>query len=141
MTRDDDLVLRIISDADASGPPAAPDADAAVRDPARALRVATTVRGVLDELRGSEPGEAVRDRLASLHDRTLEQLEDLMSDELLAELREVALADTSGVSAPELRVVLAELVGWLEGLFHGLSSSLVDADDDVEPPSRSGNYL
>lgn len=143
VTRDDDPVLRIISNDDPSGTGAvAPEADAAVRDPARALRVATTVRGVLDELRGTEPGDAVRDRLAALHDRTLDQLDELVSPELLEELRALSLPDTADVSAPELRMVLAEMVGWLEGLFHGLSSSLVDADGpDPDPPSRSGHYL
>lgn len=148
MTRDDDPVLRIISGADgtreasADMAPDAPDADATVRDPARALRVATTVRGALDELRGTEPGAAVRDRLAALHDRTLDQLDGLVSPELLTELRDLAVDDTSDVSAAELRVVLAEIVGWLEGLFHGLSSSLVDGDDAAaEPPARSGHYL
>lgn len=153
MTRDDDPVLRIISGAvsgaeghdPVDGPDAAlaePDPEAAVRDPARALRVATTVRGVLDELRGTEPGAAVRDRLAVLHDRTLDQLDGLVSPELFAELQELALDDTADVSAAELRVALAELVGWLEGLFHGLSSSLVDAEDtSAEPASRSGHYL
>lgn len=150
MTRDDDPVLRIISSADGpepgdgtlDGPAATPQADAAVRDPARALRVATTVRGVLDELRGTEPGEAVRDRLAGLHDRTLQQLAGLVSPELFEELEELTLDGTDGATAPELRVALAELVGWLEGLFHGLSSSLVDGDDGgTEPPSRSGHYL
>lgn len=144
VTRDDDPVLRIISNDDTSGTASALAAedDAAVRDPARVLRVATTVRGVLDELRGTDPGDAVRDRLAALHDRTLDQLDELVSPELLAELRELSLPDTTDVSAPELRMVLAEMVGWLEGLFHGLSSSLVDADGpDTDPPGRSGHYL
>lgn len=143
MTRNDDPVLRIISGtAEADGPAATPEADPAVLDPGRALRVATTVRGVLDELRGTEPGDAVRDRLAALHDRTLEQLDGLVSPDLLEELHELSIADTSAVSAPELRVVLAEMVGWLEGLFHGLSNALVDGDGpDNDPPSRSGHYL
>lgn len=117
------------------------DADgAAVREPARALRLATTVRGVLDELRGTEPTEEVRQRLATLHDRTVEQLTELITDDLCAELEAVALNDADAVTAAELRVVLAELVGWLEGLFHGLSADLVDGIDNGTQP-RSGQYL
>jgi hypothetical protein len=140
--RDDDPVLRVIAGDD--GPDAAGDhaPDAAVQDPARALRIATTVRGVLDELRGTEPGDAVRDRLAALHDRTVEQLGELVSAELRGELGDLALTDAAAVSAAELRVALAEMVGWLEGLFHGISAALVDGDDGAdEPPSRSGHYL
>lgn len=123
--------------------PGLPGSDAdgeAVREPARALRLATTVRGVLDELRGTEPTEEVRQRLATLHDRTLEQLTELISDDLSAELEAVALSDADAVTAAELRVVLAELVGWLEGLFHGLSADLVDGIDNGTQP-RSGQYL
>lgn len=144
MTRDNDPVLRIISGSEDHGlddvPGGTPEANPSVRDPARALRVATTVRGVLDELRGTEPGEAVRDRLAGLHDRTLEQLSGLVSPELFEELTELAVDDPGALSAPELRVALAEMVGWLEGLFHGLSNSLVDDDQD-DGPDRSGHYL
>lgn len=143
MTRDEDPVLRVIASADDVD-----DVDhvgeSAVHDPGRALRLATTVRGVLDELRGTEPGDAVRDRLARLHDRTVAQVGELVSDELRAELGELALTDARAVSAPELRVVLAEMVGWLEGVFHGISAELVDGEDAPEvpePPSRSGHYL
>jgi hypothetical protein len=119
---------------------AATPGDAEVRAPGRVLRVATTVRGVLDELRGTEPDEDVRRRLVHLHDRTMDQLGDLLGPDLVAELDSLALADPDAVSAGELRVVLAELVGWLEGLFHGMSADLVD-DERADAPTGSGPYL
>ncbi len=142
--RRDDPVLHVLPGAGQDEPGTDPaTADAAVRDPARALRVATTVRGVLDEIRGTEPCDPVRDRLAKLHDRTVAQLHGMVSDDLAAELDELALADAGSVAAPELRVVLAEIVGWLEGLFHGISADLVTGDDGDESSheTRAGHYL
>lgn len=145
--RRDDAVLHVLPGAaqpDASTSPGRAEEDASVRDPARTLRVATTVRGVLDELRGTEPTDAVRQRLVDLHDRTLTQLRGLVGPALVTELDTIALEDAGAVDASELRVVLAELVGWLEGLFHGLSADLVPQDDGgpgPDGPARGGHYL
>jgi hypothetical protein len=140
VSQPDDPVLRVVPPAE-DRPTPATGADATVRDTGRALRLATTVRGVLDELRGSDPSEAVVARLAALHDRTVDQLRELVSDELDDELTTLALPDAQAVSAAELRIVLAELVGWLEGLFHGLSADLVVPGDDPRPDVRGGHYL
>lgn len=145
--RRDDAVLHVLPGAgqpDASTTPEGDDRDASVHDPARTLRVATTVRGVLDELRGTDPTDAVRQRLVQLHDRTLGQLRELVGPALVTELDTIALEDPNAVDAAELRVVLAELVGWLEGLFHGLSADLVPQDDGgpgTDGPARGGHYL
>ena len=84
------------------------------------------VKQLLEEVRGAPLDEAGRARLAQVHERSLVELEQGLSPELVAELRRIALPFTEGEvpSDAELRIAQAQLVGWLEGLFHGIQTAL-----------------
>ncbi|WP_024286100.1 bacterial proteasome activator family protein [Cellulomonas sp. KRMCY2] len=104
----------------------APDATF-VGQPAKVMRIGTMVKQLLEEVRSAPLDEAARGRLAEVHDRSLRELEDGLSPDLVAELRRITLPfpDDTSPSEAELRVAQAQLVGWLEGLFHGLQTALV----------------
>jgi hypothetical protein len=110
-------------------PDDAPDAPAAIAvgSPAKVMRIGTMVKQLLEEVRNAPLDEAARVRLAEVHDRSLRELEDGLSPDLVAELRRISLpfSDDVSPSDAELRVAQAQLVGWLEGLFHGLQTALV----------------
>jgi hypothetical protein len=85
------------------------------------------VKQLLEEVRNAPLDDAARTRLAEVHDRSLRELEEGLSEDLVAELRRITLpfSDDESPSDAELRVAQAQLVGWLEGLFHGLQTALV----------------
>jgi Protein of unknown function (DUF2587) len=83
------------------------------------------VRTMLDEVRRAPLDDAGRRRLREIHERSLHELEGVLSPELQNELAEVVLPFTSEApSESELRLAQAQLVGWLEGLFHGIQATL-----------------
>lgn len=98
-----------------------------VGQPAKVMRIGTMVKQLLEEVRNAPLDEAARGRLAEVHDRSLRELEDGLSPDLVDELRRISLpfSDDANPSDAELRVAQAQLVGWLEGLFHGLQTALV----------------
>ena len=98
-----------------------------VGHPAKVMRIGTMIKQLLEEVRSAPLDEAARGRLAEVHDRSLRELEDGLSPDLVAELRRISLpfSDDANPSESELRVAQAQLVGWLEGLFHGLQTALV----------------
>ena len=98
-----------------------------VGQPAKVMRIGTMVKQLLEEVRSAPLDEAARARLAEVHERSLHELEDGLSPDLVAELRRITLpfSDNGNPSEAELRVAQAQLVGWLEGLFHGLQTALV----------------
>lgn len=95
--------------------------------PAKVMRIGTMVKQLLEEVRNAPLDDAARTRLAEVHDRSLRELEEGLSEDLVAELRRITLpfSDDESPSDAELRVAQAQLVGWLEGLFHGLQTALV----------------
>jgi hypothetical protein len=96
-----------------------------VEQPAKVMRIGSMIKQLLEEVRGAPLDEAGRTRLADVHHRSLEELKDGLAPELVEELERIALP--FGESAPsdaELRVAQAQLVGWLEGLFHGIQTAL-----------------
>lgn len=97
-----------------------------VTEPSKLIRIASMTRAMLDEVREAPLDEAGRERLLSIYDRSLEELKDVLSEDLRDELDAVfvPMSDTSPTSA-ELRIAQAQLVGWLEGLFHGIQASLI----------------
>jgi hypothetical protein len=112
-------------------PPAAPDAATAgepgeqVTQPTKLIRIASMVRTMLDEVRRAPLDDAGRRRLREIHERSLRELESVLSPELQKELSEVVLPLTSDApTESELRLTQAQLVGWLEGLFHGIQATL-----------------
>jgi hypothetical protein len=105
----------------------ADEATASVGQPAKVMRIGTMIKQLLDEVRSAPLDEAARARLAEVHERSLRELEDGLSPELIEELHRITLpfADEQTPSDAELRIAQAQLVGWLEGLFHGIQTALV----------------
>lgn len=97
----------------------------AVSHPTKLIRIASMTRAMLDEVRHAPLDEGGRRRLANVHSRSLDELREVLSPDLLDEFNEimVPLNDT-GVTEAELRLAQAQLIGWLEGLFHGIQASL-----------------
>ncbi|MGI5188560.1 bacterial proteasome activator family protein [Promicromonospora sp. CA-289599] len=98
-----------------------------VEEPAKVMRIGGMVKRLLDEVRDAPLDEAARTRLAEIHERSIRELEDGLSPDLVDELHRITLpfSDDSAPSDAELRVAQAQLVGWLEGLFHGIQTALV----------------
>jgi hypothetical protein len=107
-------------------PPQTAAADGeAVTSPTKLIRIASMVRTMLDEVRRAPLDDAGRRRMADIHEKSLDALEDVLSPDLKTELEEVVLPLTSDTpSESELRLAQAQLVGWLEGLFHGIQATL-----------------
>ena len=96
-----------------------------VQHPAKLLRIASMVRELLEEARQVPLDEGARKRLSSVYDRSLGELKEILSEDLRAELDSLAQPFDGVPSEPELRIAQAQLVGWLEGLFHGIQAALV----------------
>ncbi|MGH9109222.1 MAG: proteasome activator [Acidimicrobiales bacterium] len=98
-----------------------------IEKPAKVMRIGAMVRQLLEEVRQAPLDEAGRARLREIYDQSIRELSDTLSADLAKELGAVAIPfDTDRVpSEAELRVAQAQLVGWLEGLFHGIQAALV----------------
>ena len=97
-----------------------------VEEPAKVMRIGSMVKQLLDEVRSAPLDAAGRKRLAEIHHQSIEELKDGLAPELVDELERIALPFTEeSPSDPELRIAHAQLVGWLEGLFHGIQTALV----------------
>ena len=97
-----------------------------VEQPAKVMRIGSMIKNLLDEVRNAPLDAAGRSRLAEIHTRSIAELKDGLAPELVEELDRIALP--FGDDAPsdaELRIAQAQLVGWLEGLFHGIQTALV----------------
>jgi hypothetical protein len=98
-----------------------------VEQPAKVMRIGSMIRQLLEEVRAAPLDEASRARLRQIHDRSIKELEDGLAPELIDELERLSLPfapDGGTPSEAELRVAQAQLVGWLEGLFHGIQTTL-----------------
>ncbi|TMK65440.1 MAG: DUF2587 domain-containing protein [Actinobacteria bacterium] len=96
-----------------------------VTRPTKLIRIASMVRTLLEEVRRAPLDDAGRRRLREIHEQSLRELEGVLSPDLQKELDEVVLPFTSETpSESELRLAQAQLVGWLEGLFHGIQATL-----------------
>jgi hypothetical protein len=97
-----------------------------VSEPAKVMRVGSMIKQLLDEVRSASLDEASRERLKAIYDRSITELGSALSPDLREELGRLALpfGDGSTPSEVELRVAQAQLVGWLEGLFHGIQATL-----------------
>jgi hypothetical protein len=139
-----------------------------VEQPAKVMRVGSMIRQLLEEVRAAPLDEKSRARLKDIHKSSIKELEDGLAPELIAELDRLSLpfADDELPSEAELRVAQAQLVGWLEGLFHGIQTTLfaqqmaaraqleqmrralppgmvpaADEGQQSQPPRGSGPYL
>jgi len=89
------------------------------------MRIASMTRALLDEIRQSPLDEAGRVRLIEIHARSLQEMQEVLSEDLQQEMNEMFLPVSSETATEsELRLVQAQLVGWLEGLFAGIQASL-----------------
>jgi hypothetical protein len=97
-----------------------------VAEPAKVMRVGSMIKQLLEEVRGTELDEASRSRLRDIYRTSVEELGSAVSPDLAAELDRLAplFAEDSLPSDAELRIAQAQLVGWLEGLFHGIQATL-----------------
>lgn len=96
-----------------------------VSEPSKLIRMASMTRAMLEEVREAPLDEAGRQRLVTIYDQSIEELREVLSDDLVEELDAVFLPIAEVPSEAELRVSQAQLVGWLEGLFHGIQASLI----------------
>ena len=137
-----------------------------VEQPAKVMRIGSMIRQLLDEVRAAPLDEKSRARLKEIHESSIKELEDGLAPELVSELDRLSLPFTEGTvpSEAELRVAQAQLVGWLEGLFHGIQTTLFaqqmaaraqleqmrralppgmmpPGEDTPAPPRASGPYL
>jgi hypothetical protein len=97
-----------------------------VEQPAKVMRIGSMVKQLLDEVRSAPLDDKGRARLADIHDRSMAELKDGLAPELVDELERIALPfNDDSPSDAELRIAQAQLVGWLEGLFHGIQTALV----------------
>jgi len=98
-----------------------------VPEPAKVMRIGSMIKQLLEEVRGAELDDKGRQRLRDIHARSIAELETGLAPELRDELERLSLpfsADEIPTEA-ELRIAQAQLVGWLEGLFHGIQAALV----------------
>ena len=97
-----------------------------VTEPAKVMRIGSMVKQLLEEVRQSPLDEPSRERLAEIYERSIVEVSEALSPDLREELHMLALPFKDGVvpSESELRVAKAQLVGWLEGLFHGIQATL-----------------
>jgi hypothetical protein len=134
----------------------------AVTSPAKVMRIGSMVKSLLDEVRAAPLDEPSRERLAEIYERSITELSEALSPDLQQELKMLALPFRDGEvpSEGEIRVAKAQLVGWLEGLFHGIQATLFAQQlaarqqfeqirqlptgqprPDQRPPDRPGTYL
>src|SRR5436190_4938442 len=135
-----------------------------ITEPAKLLRIASMVRELLEETRQTSLDEPGRKRLADIYGRAVAELTGVLSEDLREELETLAPSMEGVPTESELRVAQAQLVGWLEGLFHGIQAAMFaqqaaaraqfdelrrrgllaqnpQQQDQQEPPQRGGQYL
>jgi hypothetical protein len=99
----------------------------AIGEPAKVMRIGTMIKQLLEEVRAAPLDEASRARLMQVHQKSIKELETGLTPDLRDELERLSLPFTEDIvpSEGELRIAQAQLVGWLEGVFHGLQAALV----------------
>ena len=97
-----------------------------VEQPAKVMRIGTMIKQLLEEVRAAPLDDASRNRLRDIHAKSIHELEEGLAPELREELERLTLPfnEDTVPSDAELRIAQAQLVGWLEGLFHGIQTAL-----------------
>lgn len=97
-----------------------------VEQPAKVMRIGSMIKQLLEEVKAAPLDEASRARVREIHQSSIKELEDGLAPELVEELDRLTrpFAEDQTPSEAELRVAQAQLVGWLEGLFHGIQTTL-----------------
>jgi hypothetical protein len=126
-TDDDNIEIiggdpRVVADEEADGK----SLTDLVEQPAKVMRIGTMIKQLLEEVRAAPLDDASRNRLRDIHRHSIRELEDGLAPELREELERLTLPFTEDAvpSDAELRIAQAQLVGWLEGLFHGIQTAL-----------------
>ncbi len=102
------------------------DGTESVNQPAKVLRIGSMVKTLLDEVRAAPLDEKSRVRLREIYEQSIQDLSGGLSPDLVAELEALSPPfDDAAPSEAELRIAQAQLVGWLEGLFHGIQATLM----------------
>ena len=111
---------------DGEAPAGGLEVSAMVEEPAKVMRIGTMIKQLLEEVRAAPLDDASRNRLRDIHAASIRELEDGLSPELRDELERITLPFSEGEtpSDAELRIVQAQLVGWLEGVFHGIQTAM-----------------
>ena len=137
-----------------------PRSNESVEHPAKVMRIASMVRQLLEEIRQADLDEASRERMRDIYETSVRELGEVLSPDLKSELGRLSLPfEAEAPSEAELRVAHAQLVGWLEGLFHGIQAMLfaqqaesrarfeevrrqsLPAPEDTPPQPGQGQYL
>jgi len=121
-----------IPDADVLVPSVVPDQrgeevrQESVESPGKVMRIGSMIKQLLEEVRQTELDEASRERLREIYETSISEVAESLSPDLAEELGRLALPfdRDAAPSGPELRIAKAQLVGWLEGLFHGIQATL-----------------
>lgn len=118
--------LILPGDVDGDGGGDSSDEREFVSEPAKVMRVGSMIKQLLDEVRTTELDVPSRQRLRAIYDTSIDELGSALSPDLREELQRLAFpfADEGTPTDIELRVAQAQLVGWLEGLFHGIQATL-----------------
>lgn len=106
-------------------PAEVPDQAPDITQPNKVIRIASMTRAMLEEARQAPLDDGGRQRMATVHARSVAELKDVLSPDLQEEFNEIMVPlNDEAVSESELRVAQAQLIGWLEGVFHGIQASL-----------------
>ncbi len=106
------------------GEPQQPAEEPPVSQPAKLIRIASMIRELVEEVRQTSMDERGRSRLADIYRNSIEELKDSLSEDLRRELDTLAIPLEGESTEAEIRVAQAQLLGWLEGLFHGIQAAL-----------------
>ncbi len=104
--------------------PSEPPAHETISEPAKLLRIVSMVRELLEETRQTPIDEKGRVHLREIYERSLHELQEVLSPDLQQELASLAIPMEGVPTESEIRVAQAQLVGWLEGLFHGIQAAM-----------------
>jgi hypothetical protein len=100
------------------------EGEGVIAHPAKLLRIASMIRELVEEVRGVKIDDPGRDRLAEIYRSSVDQLKDALSPDLQQELAKLMAPLNNPASESEVRLAQAQLLGWLEGLFHGIQAAL-----------------
>ena len=116
------LVPSVVTDGDGDGS----ERQEAVESPGKVMRIGSMIKQLLEEVRGEDLDEPSRERLREIYETSITELSGSLSPDLAEELGRLAhpFDSPTAPSGSELRVAKAQLVGWLEGLFHGIQATL-----------------
>ncbi len=125
LATDPNPVGAVVGD-DGDRSPESEEPDESIERPAKLLRIGSMVKQLLEEVRQAPLDEASRGRLREIYEQSIRELAEGLSPDLAAELDRISIPfDSPTPSDAELRIAHAQLVGWLEGLFHGIQATLV----------------